>query len=114
FPSGRLLRLRVRTRSAEIVEDVMLAVGAASLLGVPEDAIAESLRDYAPPPTRLEVWRSPAGVTLVNDLVSADPLSVRAALRTASELAPRGGRKVFVFAGMRELGASAAAEYAAV
>jgi Alr-MurF fusion protein len=114
FPSGRRRELRVRTRSAEIVEDVLLAIGAAHLLGVPEERIADSLRDYAPPPTRLEVWRSPSGVVLVNDLVSADPISVRAALRTTSELAARGGRKVFVFGGMRELGPHAAAEYAAV
>jgi alanine racemase len=114
FPSGSVRRLRVRTRSAEIVEDVLLAVGAAHLLGVPEERIAESLRDYVPPPTRLEVWRSPSGVVLVNDLVSADPISVRAALRTTSELAAGGGRKVFVFGGMRELGPGAAAEYAAI
>ncbi|HXO28641.1 MAG TPA: alanine racemase [Thermoanaerobaculia bacterium] len=114
FPSGSVRRLRVRTRSAEIVEDVLLAVGAARLLGVPEERIAESLRDYVPPPTRLEVWRSPSGVVLVNDLVSADPISVRAALRTTSELAAGGGRKVFVFGGMRELGPGAAAEYAAI
>jgi alanine racemase len=114
FPSGRVYELTVRTRSAEIVEDVLLAVGAAHLLGVPEQRIADSLRDYAPPPTRLEVWRSPAGIVLVNDLVSADPISVRTALRTTSELAARGGRKIFVFGGMRELGPRAAAEYAAV
>jgi Alr-MurF fusion protein len=114
FPSGSVRRLRVRTRSAEIVEDVLLAVGAAHLLGVPEEGIAHSLRDYVPPPTRLEVWRSPAGVVLVNDLVSADPISVRAALRTTSELAAGGGRKVFVFGGMCELGPGAAAEYAAI
>jgi alanine racemase len=114
FPSGSVRRLRVRTRSAEIVEDVLLAVGAAHLLGVPEERIAESLRDYVPPPTRLEVWRSPSGIVLVNDLVSADPISVRAALRTTSELAAGGGRKVFVFGGMRELGPGAAAEYAAI
>jgi alanine racemase len=114
FPSGSVRRLRVRTRSAEIVEDVLLAVGAAHLLGVPEERIAASLRDYVPPPTRLEVWRSPAGVVVVNDLVSADPISVRAALRTTSELAAGGGRKVFVFGGMRELGPGAAAEYAAI
>jgi alanine racemase len=114
FPSGSVRRLRVRTRSAEIVEDVLLAVGAAHLLGVPEERIADSLRDYVPPPTRLEVWRSPTGVVLVNDLVSADPISVRAALRTTSELAAGGGRKVFVFGGMRELGPGAAAEYAAI
>jgi alanine racemase len=114
FPSGRHHDVRVRTRSAEIVEDVLLAIGAAHLLGVPEERIAGSLRDYAPPPTRLEVWRSPSGVTLVNDLVSADPISVRAALRTTSELSRRGGRKVFVFGGMRELGPHAGAEYATV
>src|SRR5262249_33798746 len=56
FPSGRVADLAVRTRSAEIVEDVMLAVGAAWLLGISEERIAESLGDYAPPPTRLEVW----------------------------------------------------------
>jgi Alr-MurF fusion protein len=114
FPSGSVRRLRVRTRSAEIVEDVLLAVGAAHLLGVPEERIAGSLRDYVPPPTRLEVWRSPSGVVLVNDLVSADPISVRAALRTTSELAAGGGRKVFVFGGMGELGPIAGAEYAAI
>jgi alanine racemase len=114
FPSGRHHEVRVRTRSAEIVEDVLLAIGAAHLLGVPEERIAASLRDYAPPPTRLEVWHSPSGVTLVNDLVSADPISVRAALRTTSELGRKGGRKVFVFGGMRELGTHAAAEYATV
>jgi alanine racemase len=114
FPSGSRRELRVRTRSAEIVEDVMLAVGAAHLLGVPEERIADSLRDYAPPPTRLEVWRSPSGVVLVNDLVSADPISVRAALRTTSELAAKGGRKVFVFGGMAELGPMAGTEYSAI
>jgi alanine racemase len=114
FPSGRRQAISVRTRAAEIVEDLLLAIGAAHLLGVPEERIADSLHDYAPPPTRLEVWRSPSGVTLVNDLVSADPISVRAALRTASELAAPGRRKVFVFGGMRELGPHAAAEYAAV
>jgi alanine racemase len=114
FPSGSHHELRVRSRSVEIVEDVLMAIGAAHLLGVTEERIVESLRDYTPPPTRLEVWRSPSGVTLVNDLVSADPISVRAALRTTSELAAPGGRKVFVFGGMRELGPRAAAEYAAV
>jgi alanine racemase len=114
FPSGEVRELAVRSRSAEIVEDVLLAVGAAHLLGVPAERIADSLRDYAPPPTRLEVWRSPTGVVLVNDLVSADPISVRAALRTTSELAGKNGRKLFVFGGMRELGPRAAAEYAAV
>jgi Alr-MurF fusion protein len=114
FPSGARHRVRVRTRSAEIVDDLMMAIGAAHLLGVSDDHIVASLQDYAPPPTRLEVWRSPSGITLVNDLVSADPISVRAALRTTSELSRPDRRKLFVFGGMRELGQRAAAEYAAV
>ena len=90
------------------------ATGSGPFRFLPEERIADSLSDYVPPPTRLEVWRSPSGVVLVNDLVSADPISVRAALRTTSELAARGGRKVFVFGGMRELGPAAAAEYSAI
>jgi alanine racemase len=52
-------------------------------------------------------------VTLVNDALSSDPLSVRAALRATAGLGS-GGRKIFVFGGMGELGALAEREHRAV
>src|SRR5262249_62051141 len=78
------------------------------------DEIAAALEGYLPPPTRMEVWSSPEGIRIINDGASADPISVHAALRSAALAAPRTGRRILAFAGMRELGAQAEREHAQV
>jgi alanine racemase len=113
FDGGERHEVLLRTRSPELVEDALLAAKAARLLGASAGSIAAGLDGYTPPPTRLEVWRSPGGVTLVNDALSSDPLSVRAALRATAALTT-GGRKIFVFGGMGELGSLAEQEHRAV
>ncbi len=119
-PTGTLLELdwsgvrhevSIRTRSSPLVDDLLLAVAAASLLGVPPDKIASVLQDYSFGPTRMETWRTPDGVTLINDAASADPLSVQAALETVSATAESAGRRFFVFGGMREFGDREAQEH---
>ncbi|MGH9568076.1 MAG: alanine racemase, partial [Candidatus Angelobacter sp.] len=120
-PDGQMLELRVspvdartvsvRTRSAEIISDLHFAAAAAHLLGAGLDEIAAALDGYMPASTRMELWSSPQGVRLVNDGYSADPISVQAALRSATMGASRNGRKIFAFAGMRELGASSDREH---
>lgn len=100
----------VATRSAVLIEDLMIAIAAARLLGLSAERIVTALSSYTPPPTRLEVWRSPTGVVLINDTYSADPFAVRAALRTAAELSGS-GRRFFLFGGMRELGSEAVEIY---
>lgn len=109
---GERHEVLLRARSPELVDDMLLAAKAARLLGVTPGEIAARLHNHAPPPTRVEVWRSPGGVTLVNDALSSDPLSVRSALRATSSLASS-GRKIFVFGGMGELGPRAEAEHRA-
>jgi alanine racemase len=59
----------------------------------------------------MELWSSPRGIRIINDGHSADPMSVHAALRSAALGAPPGGRKIFAFAGMRELGDSSEREH---
>ncbi len=117
---GQVLRLAdsssartvsVRTRSAEIITDLHFAACAAHLLGVSLDEIASALENYAPASTRMELWSSPQGIRLINDGYSSDPISVHAALRAATLGASPGGRKIFAFAGMRELGASSEREH---
>ncbi|MFN9660339.1 MAG: UDP-N-acetylmuramoyl-tripeptide--D-alanyl-D-alanine ligase, partial [Cyanobacteriota bacterium] len=91
------LKLAVRTRSAPLVDDLLLAFTAALRLGVEPEAIALALRDYSFGPTRMETWRTPDGVTIVNDSASSDPLSVQAALDTvAASPAGTGQRHVHV------------------
>jgi alanine racemase len=104
----------VKTRSPEIISDLHFAATAAHLLGVPLEEIAAALENYAPTSTRMELWSSPQGIRIINDGYSSDPISVHAALRSATLGAARSGRKIFAFAGMRELGSNSAREHAQV
>jgi alanine racemase len=109
--SDEVRTVNVRTRSAEIIADLHIASCAAYLLGASVDEIALGLEGYTPPPTRVELWSSPQGIRLINDGYSADPISVQAALRAAALSSGRSGRKIFAFAGMRELGATSEREH---
>lgn len=109
--SGEVRTVNVKTRSAEIIADLHIAACAAHLLGAGLDEIAGGLEGYTPPPTRVELWSSPQGIRLINDGYSADPISVQAALRSAALSAGRSGRKIFAFAGMRELGETSDREH---
>jgi Alr-MurF fusion protein len=111
FGGEREYTIPVQTRSRHLVEDLVIAAGAAALLGVEEADLVAALESVSFAPTRLEFWRTPQGVNLINDACSADPLSVQAALATLQEAAQPGGRSIFVFGGMRELGEHEAAEH---
>ena len=113
-PSQGKRSVTVKTRSPEIIADLHLAASAAHLLGVPLEEIAIGLDGYTPTSTRMELWSSPQGIRIINDGYSSDPISVHAALRSATLGASRTGRKMFAFAGMRELGSNSAREHAQV
>ena len=101
----------VKTRSPEIIADLHFAATAAHLFGMGFEEIAAALDGYSATSTRMELWSSPQGIRIINDGYSSDPISVRAALRSATLGASRNGRKMFAFAGMRELGANSAREH---
>jgi len=103
-------QIPVRTRSQPLVDDLVIALTAASRLGIPAEEMAAVLQDYAFGPTRMETWRTPEGITIVNDTASDDPISVQTALDTVAS-SPEGGRRLFVFGGMGDLGASTACEH---
>jgi alanine racemase len=113
-PSQGARSVTVKTRSPEIIADLHFAATAAHLLGATLEEIATALDNYAPTSTRMELWSSPQGIRIINDGYSSDPISVHAALRSATLGASRNGRKMFAFAGMRELGPNSAREHAQV
>ncbi|HEU4415418.1 MAG TPA: alanine racemase [Candidatus Angelobacter sp.] len=106
--------VRVKTRSPETISDLHFAAAAAHVLGAGLDEIASALDGYSPSSTRMELWSSPQGIRIINDGYSSDPISVHAALRSATMGASPSGRKMFAFAGMRELGANSSREHAQV
>ena len=105
------LQIPVRTRSAPLVHDLLVAITAAVRLGVEPEAIAQALNDYSFGPTRMETWRTPEGVTIVNDTASSDPLSVQAALDAVAASPEAKGKRMFLFGGMAELGEREALEH---
>jgi alanine racemase len=98
------LKLPVRTRSMPLVEDLLIAMTAALRLGVDPAHIVGALDDYGFGPTRMETWRTPEGITIINDTASSDPLSVQSALDTVAATSTTGHRRLFVFGGMADLG----------
>lgn len=108
------LQLPVRSRSGPLVDDLLIAITAARQFGIEADAIAAALHDYSFGPTRMETWRTPEGITIVNDTASSDPLSVQAALEAVAASPDAGGRRLFIFGGMAELGRRQAAEHALI
>ncbi len=104
FPDGGMHVVGLPTLSRELVCDLEMAIAAAWLLGTPPEDIVRGIPALRMGPTRMEIWRSPFGATLINDACSSDPISVESALRTLNSVASGPGRKIFVFGGMRELG----------
>jgi UDP-N-acetylmuramoyl-tripeptide--D-alanyl-D-alanine ligase len=100
LPGGHMMRNALR------------AVALGFELGLSADEVAAGLRRFKSPPMRWQEMPK-AGILFINDAYNANPLSMRASLRTFAEL-PGTAKKWAVLGGMRELGASSEAEHAAL
>lgn len=100
FPDGKTFHSQATFGFYYFLDLINIATKAAWLLQVPAEAMQLVLTNYAAEPMRTEIWQSPTGTTFVNDTYCSDPQSVSRALRYL-EQAPAGGRKVFVFGGLR-------------
>lgn len=95
-----------------IMRNALRAIALGQELGLTPQQVAEGLAKYAPPPMR---WQELMvdGVDFINDAYNANPLSMRASLRTFAEL-PGSGKKWVVVGGMRELGRTTDEEHVAL
>ncbi len=99
FPSGSEHHLLLHATSLDTLPGLELAIAAAYLLGVQEQEIVEAAGTFAPAHTRREIWRTPTGVTLINDSYSADPLSTTSLLPRAD--GDEAGRRAGLFRAYR-------------
>lgn len=85
------------------VANALLAVAVGGRLGVSLDAIARALAGWTAPAMRLEILRTPGGVTILSDVYNAAPASMTGALETLRDVLVT-GKRVAVLGEMRELG----------
>jgi UDP-N-acetylmuramoyl-tripeptide--D-alanyl-D-alanine ligase len=88
-----------------------LAAAAAGLAqGVPIEAVAAGLAGARLSPWRMELRRTPAGATVINDAYNSNPTALTAALHSLAAL--DADRRIAVLGVMAELGASSDARHA--
>ena len=83
------------------VSNSFAAIAISCALGISNDKIVVGLEKFAGIKGRLQVKQLSSSISLIDDSYNANPASTKAALDVLSD---KGGRKIFVFGGMAELG----------
>jgi UDP-N-acetylmuramoyl-tripeptide--D-alanyl-D-alanine ligase len=96
------------------VANALAAASVAGVLGIATDQIADALSSAVPrSPNRFQVTERPDGVTVIDDAYNANPVSMRAALRTLVTMAA-GRRTVAVLGEMTGQAEETAGRHATV
>jgi len=100
FPDGNRYKGQTTFGFSYFIDLLNITIKAAWKLGVSSELICAALRSYTPEPMRTEIWKTPLGITFVNDVYCSDPQSVDRALKFLDPHPPQ-ARKIFLFGGMR-------------
>ncbi len=85
--------------------NAVLVVAAAAHLGLTKAEIQSGLDQVKPAKMRLQLWDTPSGVRILDDVYNANLDSMRVALETLQHLACK-GRRIAVLGDMAELGSA--------
>jgi UDP-N-acetylmuramoyl-tripeptide--D-alanyl-D-alanine ligase len=111
---AELARVELHLPGEHQVANALAAASAATAVGVPADRIAAALSGAVPrTAARFQIKERPDGVTVIDDAFNANPVSMRAALRTLAAMAA-GRRTIAVLGEMRHLAEGAISYHAAI
>lgn len=100
FPDGKQYHGHLNLDFAYLLDLINIAVKAAWLLGISFESICQGLNQYSPEPMSTEIWKSPLGVTFINDSYCSDPQSIGKAFKHFHSTQSH-QKKGFVFGGLR-------------
>ncbi len=100
-------RVRLGLHGGHHATNAAMAATAAAELGVPLDVAAAGLAHTTSAALRMELTRTPAGLTIIDDAYNSSPTSAAAAVHALGQLAVT-GRRIAVLGEMLELGSHAA------
>lgn len=101
FPDKREFENLDCSNSFYFADLINMAIKAAWLLDLSADTIMKVLKKYYLEHMRSEIWKSPSGVTVVNEPYCSHILSFIHALKVLGNT-PKRGKKIFFFGGIRE------------
>jgi UDP-N-acetylmuramoyl-tripeptide--D-alanyl-D-alanine ligase len=100
-PGGEL-RLRTRLVGECNISNLLAAVAVALHLGVPEQKIRYAVERIEQVEHRLNVKRTPGGITIIDDAFNSNPTGSGMALDVLAAM--KGGKRIVITPGMIELG----------
>ncbi len=101
---GARIEVDLQVPGRHNVANAAAAAAAALAIGLDAELIRKGLNEFQGRDMRSQVLSAPRGYTVINDAYNASPTSVPPAIEV---LATAGGRKIFVFGDMLELGPAA-------
>lgn len=101
-PSGHKLALRTKLVGECNISNLLGAVIVALRLGVPENKIAYAVEKIEQVEHRLNVKRTPGGITIIDDAFNSNPTGSGMALDVLASM--EGGKRIVITPGMIELG----------
>lgn len=108
FPHHNPYQGNISSGFSYYVDLLNMTIKTAWKLGVPRDSICATLDKYVLEPMRTEIWKSPLGVTFVNDSYTEDLQSLDRAFTFLNKTTGK-GRRIFLFGGFK--GAHTASDY---
>jgi UDP-N-acetylmuramoyl-tripeptide--D-alanyl-D-alanine ligase len=106
---NRIHIIETRLFGAYNLENVKAAIAAGLFLEVEMDDIADALKDYVPGNNRSQVVKTTQGNTLICDSYNANPISMKVAVKSFSEL--KADRRILILGDMLELGEKSEEEH---
>lgn len=103
FPEGETVSVKLPLPGRHNASNALAAAAVAYCIGLGPGVVKAGLEDAETTGMRMEVLRTPEGITLINDAYNANPESMAAALDTLNSMDSE-GRKVAVLGDMGELG----------
>jgi alanine racemase/UDP-N-acetylmuramoyl-tripeptide--D-alanyl-D-alanine ligase len=100
FPDAKNYQGQITSGFHYYLDLLNMAIKAAFQLGVTSEIIGQVLENYTLEPIRKEIWKSPLGVTFINDSYAEDPISLDHALKFLNAHSGE-GKKIFIFEGLK-------------
>lgn len=98
---GNHISVTIPVAGKHMIENVLLAVAVGKELGMDLERMQKGIENFVPSQNRMNVISLKNGITILNDVYNANPVSMKASLEI---LAKAKGRKIAVLGYMGELG----------
>jgi UDP-N-acetylmuramoyl-tripeptide--D-alanyl-D-alanine ligase len=99
---GEIARLELQTGGVQHLQNAAAAIACGWSIGLPLQAMVESLRNFQPEAMRFSLTRLSRGNIIINDAYNASPAAVEMALLTIARSQAK--KRMFIFGDMLELG----------